>query len=870
VSRFLKWWVGCVLRRPLLVVAIACFVCGLSLFYTINYLGVNTDTTELLSPELPFHQERIRYWETFPQDVKAIVAAVEGATAEQTADAVRRFGDLLKAEADSVRSVYVPGAGRYFEQAALLYYDVDESQVLATRLSGAQPLISRLQQDNSLNQLLSITQQALGSDQAAVDIEPLLTALREAMQALMTGQSYQLSWQQMMTERRGRFGTTLRLVLIKPVFDYSRLLPAEKTLRAVRQAAEAVQQAMPGVTIRMTGEVPLEQDDMQSISRSATVAGVMSFILVCMSLLVGLRSVALMIAALATLIMGLVLTAGFAALAIGHLNMISIAFAVLYIGLGVDYAIHLCLRYAECMRGNSGRTEALIDSVKDVGPSIILCAITSAVAFYAFVPTSFSAVSELGIISGTSMFIALLVTLTVLPAILELMPQRGLRSRELSDIGGLAPWVYDIPVRHARLIRWCAVGLGIVAAVSLSRVTFDFNPVNLRDPSSESVVLFKELLQSKEASPMTLTVLASDEAAARALAERLEMLASVEKAITIHDLIPQRQDEKLNLIESLSTVLGPGLGEFPRPSQQQNGSGQLREFLQALDDAVKTGRPGAETDGLMTLRAQTEQFLRFLESRQAESQAELLNKLERNLLGTLPAAMRHLATALEATPVDVTDLPPELVVRWLSPNGSYRVQVFPKKDLDRIENLREFITDVQSVAPNVTDLPVIYLEAGREVVRAFQQALMSALVAVTVVLLLVLRNIKDTLHVLFPLVLAAMLTGAATVWLDIPVNFANIIALPLLFGLGVDSGIHMIHRLRGTVGAMGNVLHSSTARGVFFSALTTVFSFSSLAFTAHVGMASMGKMLAIGILCTLICTLIILPAFRRSGKPGLI
>ena len=870
MDRFLQWWVGCVLRRPVLVVLIACLVCGSSLVYTIGHLGVNTDTTDLLSPELPFHQERIRYWETFPQDVKAIVVAVEGATPEQTADAVRRFGDLLKAEEDSVKSVYIPGAGRYFEQAALLYHDLDALEALTTRLSGAQPLFSRLQQDNSLGQLLSILQQALGSNQAAVDVEPLLTALRKAMQALMSGQPYQLSWQQLMTEQQERFGTTLRLVLIKPVFDFNQLLPAEKTLHAVRNAAENVQQTMPGVTIRMTGEVPLEQDDMQSISRSATIAGAISFVLVCMSLLVGLRSAALMIAALLTLIMGLVLTAGFAALAIGHLNMISIAFAVLYIGLGVDYAIHLCLRYAEYMRRKSAKTEGLIDSVKDVGPSIVLCAITSAVAFYAFVPTSFDAVSELGIISGTSMFIALLVTLTVLPAMLKLMPQRGLPSRQLSDIGGMAPWVYEIPVRHARFIRWCAIGLGIVAAVSLSRVTFDFNPVDLRDPNSESVVLFKELLKSKEASPMTLTVLVSDETAARALANRLQQLPSVAKAVTIHDFIPERQDEKLDLIESLSTVLGPSLDAFPSPSQQQNGIGQLRDFLQVLNDAVQAGRAGAETDALMALQVQTEQFLHFLKSRQAESQAELLNALERNLLGTLPAAMRHLAAALEASPVDLADLPRELVVRWLSPNGVYRIQVFPQKNLEPIENLREFITDVQAVAPNVTDLPVIYLEAGREVVRAFQQALLSALVAVTVVLLLVLRNVKDTLHVLFPLMLAAMLTGAATVWLDIPVNFANIIALPLLFGLGVDSGIHMIHRLRSAEEATGNVLHSSTARGVFFSALTTIFSFSSLAFTAHVGMASMGKMLAIGILCTLICTLIILPAFRRSGKRGLI
>jgi predicted RND superfamily exporter protein len=189
--------------------------------------------------------------------------------------------------------------------------------------------------------------------------------------------------------------------------------------------------------------------------------------------------------------------------------------------------------------------------------------------------------------------------------------------------------------------------------------------------------------------------------------------------------------------------------------------------------------------------------------------------------------------------------------------------VYPKKDLNELENLREFILEAQRVDPDVTDIPVTYLESMNEVIKAFQQAFSIAFLATTLILLLVLRNIKDTLLVLLPLMLASLFTAAATVIFKVPFNFANIIALPLLFGLGVDSGIHMAHRLHELEKYGGSLLGTSEAKGVFYGALTTVFSFSSLALTDHQGTASMGLLLSIGLMLTLVCSLVVLPAFSN-------
>ena len=229
-----------------------------------------------------------------------------------------------------------------------------------------------------------------------------------------------------------------------------------------------------------------------------------------------------------------------------------------------------------------------------------------------------------------------------------------------------------------------------------------------------------------------------------------------------------------------------------------------------------------------------------------------------------------LATSLEAGEITRDDLPADLVKQWVSTDGHYRVTVFPRENLNDQAAMRRFVTAVHTVAPDAIGFPVIYLEAGDAVVKAFKQAFLMALVAVTVLLLILLRPKADTILVLTPLLLAGVLTGAASVVLDIPFNFANVIALPLLLGVGVDSGIHMVHRMRAAPPASGQMLETSTARAVLYSSLTTICSFGNLAVSPHRGMASMGALLTIGIGFTLLCTLVVLPALMVTGKqtPG--
>lgn len=855
------------LRFPKTYVLLMCVLCGLSLYYTVRNLGIDTDTTKILSQDLPFLQDRARFLEAFPQDDASILVVVDAPTPEKAARALAYLAAKFNEGKDYIESVHVPGEGEFFERHALLYLDLDDLNELAGKMAEAQPFVGTLMRDNSLKSLLSIVGLAVSGEERElpVDLKPLLDRVREVTETFLDGKNRQLSWQRLMLGEQPDLLATQRFILLKPVLDFSALVPSEKALQDVRRRVEKAKQALPGVGIRLTGEVVLEHDELVNVQESTNAATIASIILVCVALLAGFRSWKLMLVTLASMLMGLSLALGFATWAVGHLNLISIAFAVLYIGVGDDYAIQLNLRYRELLQQQLPQQEALLRAVRDIGPSIALCAITTSLGFFSFIPTDYVGVAELGVIAGGGILIALFISITVIPALLRLFP---LRAGEQPFGGSFPAWVYDFPMRHALFIKWTALGVTLAGIGLLTQVRFDFNPLNLRNPESESVATFRELLKTKTSSPMTLSILADGREEAQTVAQRLEKLKTVEETVTIFDFIPTQQEPKLEVIQELALVMGLRFGEFPPPMPDsiENHRAALTQFIDTADRHLKKN-PGSDlAEPLQRLQKVLSRLLTFIESKPPDDQEALLNRLQRNLLGALPWSMNKLWKGFEADRVTLEGLPKELSERWLSKDGIYRIQAFPSKDLNERDNLKAFVKEVRKIAPHATDLPVIYLESADAVVRSFLQALLFTLAAIVTVLSIVTRSIKDTLLILLPLLMTAILTGAATVVLDTPFNFANIIVIPLLLGLGVDSGIYIVSRLRALPDQQQNVLRTSTARGVVFSCLTTVGSLVSMAFTSHPGLASMGLLLSVGLSLVIVCTIVVLPAYAYKVR----
>ncbi|WP_434148333.1 MMPL family transporter [Methylocaldum gracile subsp. desertum] len=856
--RVVHWWEENFLNRPWLVTLLFLIASGFTLQYTMENLKFDTNTADMISTELPFQKNRIKLEKAFPQDVSTIILLVEGKTPEETADAVKLIGEKLRQNRTEIKSVHIPDEGEFFARNGLLYLDLEELEDLSAQLANAQPFIGRISENNSLGGLLDILGEALKASEEGFEIElnPLLEKIREAVVATSEGKPYRLSWQQLMLTRDEGLGVTKRFINITPVLNFEELLPAEKAIGAIDKVlAEVLQGDLADVSVRKTGEVVLEHEEMQTVGTGVSIASVASLILVSATLWVAYRSFKLMFATFVALTMGLIFSLGFATVAIGQLNLISIGFAVLFIGMGDAYSSHFCLRYRELVLRGVSQREALRETLTSTGSSLVLCSITAATGLYAFIPTNYSGVAELGIIAGTSMFIALATTFTILPALLKIMPLRPPRRRK--EKKGASFLSSNWPIRYAPSIRTATVVLGLISVGLLCDVTVDFNPINLRDPNTESVKTFKYLLQFEDTSPMTLASLARSETEVKAKKTAFESLPTVDKVVSIFDFIPENQDEKLAIISDLSLIMGPQLESFPPSTREKVDPQVIENFHQVLRDRAAAGENGvikALDEALTQLRTR-------LETADESTRQAILGRLQDSILGPLPATIANLRESLQAHPISMGTLPPDLKNRWVSADGLYRLQIFPNKDLNDLENLREFILEAQKVDKNVTDVPVAYLESMNEAINAFQQAFGIAFVATTILLLLIVRNLKDTLLVLLPLLLASLFTAASTVLFDIPFNFANIIALPLLFGLGVDNGIHMAHRLHYLHSNDENLLSTSEAQGIFYGSLTTVFSFGSLAFTAHQGTASMGMILTIGLMLTLICALVVLPAF---------
>jgi hopanoid biosynthesis associated RND transporter like protein HpnN len=386
--------------------------------------------------------------------------------------------------------------------------------------------------------------------------------------------------------------------------------------------------------------------------------------------------------------------------------------------------------------------------------------------------------------------------------------------------------------------------------------------------NGEAIRTFKELLADTDNSPWHATALASGREEAERLAQQLAKLPEVTKVVTIFDLVPAEQEEKLSLIEEMALTMGPITNSAQaRPAGGEDQISQrksLQTLAVALDRFIAERPDHPASASARALKASLAALFVRLDAESTDERSRMLQSVEADLLATLPSALQKLRIATEAVPFDMQDLPESISSRWESRSGEYRVAVYPTEDLNDNDALRRFVRAVQQVAPNATGAPMVSLEAGEAVVQAFIQAFLLALAGIIAALLIILRSIKYTLLVLTPLLLSSLFTAAFTVVLNVPFNFANIIALPLLLGLGIDSSLHMVHRSLNNEMVSEVLIHTSTARAIFYSALTALVDFASLMFSSHEGTASMGIMLTVGLTFTLLCTLVILPILLKA------
>jgi hypothetical protein len=819
--------------------------------YVAREISIDSDTDKLVDPNLPWQKAAADLDRQFPQNQDLLLAVVDGRSPEQSADAAAELARRMRLRPDLFSYVRQPDASPYFRRYGLLFLSTPEVQDFADHIIAAQPFLGTLAADPSLRGVLGaidlLAQGALRGEVEPAKIDAPLAEVAASAEAALAGRRQPLSWQALFSGRKSDADSLRHFVLARAVLHYGQVEAAANAIAGIRDAAAAAHLGPEnGVRVRITGPVALDNDQLSALSEGATVSTVLCLGLLCFWLAVGLRSIRTLAAILVTLIVGLIGCAAFAVRFIGPFNPVSIAFAPLFIGIAIDFGIQFSVRYS-AERLGAAPADAMRRTSAGAGPPLVVAAVATAVGFLAFAPTAYLGVRALGLIAGAGMIIALALNLTLLPALLTLLGTGADRHAAGFAWGAAAD---RFLAGRRRAVLAVAAVLAAAAIAVLPRLKFDFNPVDLENPRAESVRTLFDLMADPDTSPYSVEFLAPP-AEAGAAAARLEALPEVSRVLRLDVFVPPDQGPKLDILADAASLLGPTLSPAtvaPPPTPAE----LLAAVSQCAADMDQLGRKGDQP------AARLAAALRGI----AAGGPEKLAALTDNLSAGIDRRIDDLREVLQAGPVSLATLPADFRRDWVAPDGRERVEVFPRGDTRDNAILRRFARAVQAVAPQAVGSAIAVDEWTGLAPRAFATAGLLALITISVLLLAVLRRVTKVLLVLVPLLLAGIFTLAAAALLGISVNFANIITLPMLLGIGVAFDIYFVMRHRAEEGGL---LGSPTARGVVFSALTTGSAFSSLAISKSPGMAEMGKFLGLALCFILVCTLFVLPALLGKG-----
>jgi hypothetical protein len=852
-------------RRAWAAAALILALVGAAIFYDLDHFAMTTDTDQLLSPKLSFRRLEARFDKAFPDASSDIVAVVDATTPELAEAAADKLMAALQAEPNLFRRVWRPDASAFFKENGLLFLSLSEVRDATSQMITAQPFLGPVAADPSLRgimQGLSIALTGVESGAATLDdLHAPIRALADALDGLATDRPAFVSWRTLISKRPPAPRDLRRIILIDPSLDYARLQPGAAASQTIRASARALGlDAAHGIRLRLTGPIALADEEFGTLAEHVgLIASLMGAAIVLM-LWLATKSARAIACILMTTVSGLALAAALGLALFGQFNVISVAFIPLFVGLGIDFSIQFAVRFRAEQRSAGSIQVALAGAGRAMGRSLLLAASAISVGFLAFLPTQYLGVSQLGAIAGCGLMLALALSLTLLPALLRIVGAGG----HLSEAGAPALTAIDGAVLgHRRLTLGIAGAAALVCIALMPFVRFDFNPLHLRSTKTESVSTLLDLMGDKDETPNTIDVLASSLEAAKVLAKKLAVLPEVSHTMTLADLTPGDQGEKLALVEDAAFLLDPTLNPIapaPAPDDAEIIA-SIRSTAEALENA-------ADHSPQSPAAADARRLAQDL-ARLADAQSSARTSAASALIPGLALVLDQMRSALRARAVAPDTLPSDLVRQWVAADGRARISVSPKGDSNDNRVLQRFARAVRAIAPDATGVPISIQASADVIVGAFADAGALSFIAITALLFVALRRTKDVIITMTPIVLTGLLTLGSCVVIGQPLNFANIIALPLLFGIGVAFHIYFVMAWRA---GNAHLLQSSLARAVFFSALTTATGFGSLWLSSHPGTSSMGKLLMISLIWTLVSALLFQPALMgpprtQAGHP---
>jgi hopanoid biosynthesis associated RND transporter like protein HpnN len=823
-------------------------------WYIAGHFKINTDINQLISVDLEWRKREVAVEKGFPQKSDLLVVVIDGDTPDNAENAAESLALKLHAMPDRFSQVVRPDRIPFFLKNGLLFLSKDEINTNLDQMIQAQPMLGILASDPSLRGFFGMISLMLqGVERGEADYKQLdapLNDIAATVEATLAGQDRPLALQSMGPAQKPSLRDLRKFILIKPVLDYTALEPGAASSNALRTVANDLQLTPDhGVRVRLTGSVALNDEEFASVAEGTGFSLILSLALVMALLLLALRSLRIVIPILLTLIAGLIATTAFALAAIGSLNLISVAFAVMFIGMAVDFGIQFGVRYRDQHHQEPDHAKAMTRTARVIALPLTMAAGSTALGFMAFIPTAYRGVSELGLIAGVGMLIAFILNITLLPALLAFTRP----SAEPESVGykWAAPVDAFIQTHRIKVLAMALliafIGIGIA-----TQLRFDFDPLNLKDPQTESVSTLFDVMKDPDFNTYTIAILRPSLNEAQQLADTLQKLPQVDHVMTLGSFVPEDQEDKLAIISDANIIFSSVFTTIPpqTPPSDTETFEQLHKLAADLR-SIPNQPPSAV------------RLAKAIEAVVERRDPLLLQRLHKNLVTIMQSKLEAIKQSLSAESVTTDTIIGDLRRDWITPDGQALIEVYPKGNPRDHKILIAFTDAVRQIAPDATGAPISIQESARTVTSAFIHAGIYALLAIAFLSFLILRRLRYVVILMAPLFLAGILTLATIVLIGLPLNFANIIAFPLLLSLGVSYAIYFVSYARA---GLKDPLQSSMARAVLFSAATTLVAFGSLSLSSHPGTSGMGKLLTIALLYSLACSFFLLPALLASSK----
>ncbi len=867
-------------KYPRLILALALLFSSISVIYTIKNMNFLTGRDDLMPRNATFQVDYRAYRAEFG-DQEEIVAVIESDDAEKSTRAADALYALLSKNNGAFREVFYPGGLPFFRTNGLLFMPLDDIKNLRQTLTMAAPVLKDLAAAPSVQTLFtSLTGQIddylkAGDPASLASLTFMLTTLDKGFKAF-DGKSSGLSMDSFLKGGGSNKSSMLenagkqQVITMLPVKEEGSFVASEKSIKAARRILDEIlkKPEFKGVRGGLTGVPVLEYEEMATSQSDIGIATILSLSLTVLLLLFAFRGFLNVLAAMVSLIVGISLSFGFATLAVGHLNILSMVFAIMLIGLGIEYSIQVVLRYQEELKGGAVGREAIETGLSSNIRSIIMAAATVALAFATFAFTDFKGIAELGIIAAGGVFICVIATFTVLPAMLVLLVRFRKNSLTPSPQGEgktveTGNSKFHILFANPKGVIAATLLLSLICLYPTLTMRFDYNLMNLQAKGLQSVEYAYKLMRSKENSGYFAVVTARDEAEARTLTERLEKLSSVDHVVSKLAFVPEQQSEKLAELAALRQIMAQ---VKPAPYEENLQVMALpkvfedfRNRVEKLKNALEA-RKAPEAKQAAAFLNTLDSFFKTLEAEKDKNALGLLREFQGGMFAELPEKLRMMKESLEAARISEADVPPQLLQRFVGKSGKFLLQVAAKKEIFEREPLQEFIGQVKSVVPNATGEPVMVYESLSVLRDAYLKAFIYAFIGIAVILLINFKSIRYALLGTVPLGVGLLLMIGGMRLIGISFNSANIIVLPLILGVGIDSAIYIMNRYRQGNESPGRVATSSAGIGVFLNALTILFSFGALMVAHHQGVFSIGAVMSLGMIASVAAFLIFLPA----------